>query len=285
MNKVNLYQIFASMNRRFIWRLGRRLYLMARNDFNGSLEANGESWLQREVLNILRKRSINAVVFDVGANIGSWTLLLIKNAQTIHTSATLNLHAFEPFPSTFSTLAGRLQNYQSGISIQCHELALSSEDGETYMFGKANLGTSSMHSGIKNLQLEKVKITRKKVDTYCTENSIEEIHLLKCDAEGHDFEVIRGATSLLKNGKIWFFQFEYNHRWIYSRHYLKDVFEFIRGTRYKLSRLTSKGLEIYNHWDPELERFFECNYVLIRDDLVNHINNWNVTLDSTNTFA
>lgn len=278
-------QILVDARRRFFWRLGRRLYMMARHDFNNRLTTNGEIRLQHEVLALLYNRSVKPVIFDVGANIGDWTLSLIGQARAMDRLGALAIHAFEPFPPTFQTLSNRLREYTDKRTVRCNELALSSEDGEAYMFGARDLETSSLHGGSEASQLDRVKVPRQKADTYSEENDIQEVHLLKCDAEGHDFEVIRGAARLLERGRVWFLQFEYNSRWVYSRHYLKDVFEFIAGTRYKLSKVTPGGLELYESWHPELERFFDGNYALIRDDLVRQITTRSVSVDSAATFA
>ena len=278
-------QILVDARRRFFWRLGRRIYMMARHDFNNRPTTNGEIRLQHEVLTLLYNRSVKPVIFDVGANVGDWTLSLIGQARTIDRLGTLAIHAFEPFPSTFQTLSKRLREYTADRTVRCSELALSSEDDEAYMLGTPDLETSSLHGGGEASQYDRVKVKLQKADTYSEENDIQEVHLLKCDAEGHDFEVIRGAAHLLEKGRVWFLQFEYNSRWVYSRHYLKDVFELIAGTRYKLSKVTPRGLELYEGWHPELERFFEGNYAVIRDDLVHQVTTRSVSVDSAATFA
>lgn len=63
------------------------------------------------------------------------------------------------------------------------------------------------------------------------------------------------------------------------------MFDLSESIPYKLAKVTPKGLELYDTWDPELERFFEGNYVLIRDDLENLMTTWRVSQDSHNTFV
>lgn len=241
--------------------------------------------LQQEVFEALRDCSNNFVVFDVGANIGNWTLLLIKQSQIISGINKLKIHVFEPFPSTFNTLSERLQKYINSNIVQCNNIALSSEISNAYMFGKANAGTSTLHPAIDNSNFEKIQIKKTTIDTYCTDNSIKHIDFIKCDTEGHDFEVIKGALNILRNGNVWILQFVYNQRWIYSRHYLKDVFDLIEGLPYNLAKLTADGLELYEHWHPELEHFFEGNYALIKHGLEKRISCKTLLLDSSNTFA
>jgi hypothetical protein len=128
-------------------------------------------------------------------------------------------------------------------------------------------GTSTLHpdSAVDYERVLQVGVDT--VDEYCRTNSIGNIDLLKVDTEGNDLRVIRGAMELLKRGRIGVLQFEYNHRWIYSRAYLKDVFDLVRGMPYRIAKICSSSLEIYVEWHPELERFFETNYALVHEEL------------------
>ena len=95
--------------------------------------------------------------------------------------------------------------------------------------------------------------------------------MIKIDTEGNDLRVIQGAVDLLRNGKVGVVQFEYNHRWIYSRSYLKDVFDLVRDTPYRIAKVCSTSLEVYVEWHPELERFFETNYALVHERLTDQL--------------
>jgi hypothetical protein len=99
------------------------------------------------------------------------------------------------------------------------------------------------------------------------EHSIDQVDLIKIDTEGNDFRVIQGASVLLTKGGVGVLQFEYNHRWIHSRSYLKDVFDLVRNTPYRVAKVCSTALEVYSEWHPELERFFETNYILVHERL------------------
>ncbi len=123
---------------------------------------------------------------------------------------------------------------------------------------------------------------------FCVNNaafSLDVIHLLKSDTEGHDMEVITGALPLLKEGRIAVHQFEYNHRWIFSKHFLKDVFDAAEGLPYHIGKICPNDIEVYDKWYPEHERFFEANYVLLRRDAVSWFNTTECRLDINNTLA
>jgi hypothetical protein len=85
--------------------------------------------------------------------------------------------------------------------------------------------------------------------------------LVKIDTEGHDLTILRGAGALLAGHRIAVAQFEYNHRWVFARAFLRDAFELLAGHGYQIGKLTPKGVEFYPGWDPDLETFVEGNYV------------------------
>ena len=56
-------------------------------------------------------------------------------------------------------------------------------------------------------------------------------------------------------------QFEINHRWIFSRTYLKDAFELLGEFGYSIGKILPGGVEFYSEWDSQLETFCENNYL------------------------
>jgi FkbM family methyltransferase len=113
---------------------------------------------------------------------------------------------------------------------------------------------------IRSAPLEEITLTT--IDTYCREQNVSRVDLVKVDAEGHDCDVIRGAQTMLKNGAIGMLQFEYNWKWIGARSFLRDVFIAIEGTTYSLGKITPKGIEFYERWTPALEVFRGDNFLI-----------------------
>ena len=103
-----------------------------------------------------------------------------------------------------------------------------------------------------------------RVDDYLAQRQISHVVLVKSDTEGHDFNVLQGAADFFRRACVDVWQFEYNHRWLAGRAQLKDVFDFVADKPYRLGKLYGNGIETYEQWHPELERFFEANYVLVR---------------------
>ena len=244
------------------------MYLHARGDFNNDMSNNGEMLIQDGVLAAWKKQPstvVPLVVFDVGANIGDWSKALLQQLTTQSIDAHVDLFSFEPVPSTAKTLRENLPSNNPCLHIE--EIALSSSVGSAEIFVvAANAGTNSLHADPGASRQAPVVIKLTTATDFCDNRGIGHVHLLKCDTEGHDMEVIRGALPLLQTGRISVLQFEYNHRWAFSRNFLRDVFVAVENLPYKVTKLQTNTLLMFEEWHPELEKFFEGNYALIHKD-------------------
>jgi len=239
-----------------VWRLGRKLYCWARLESQLKPEENGEYWLLEKAITTGAESGL--VIFDVGANIGNWTMY--ADALLEQADAAGHIYAFEPAASTFEYLSNKLKGNEK---VSLLRKALSDNNGELkfYVVDTKLAGINSLCE-IKGAAVEYVPTQR--LDDFFTESQIDHARLVKCDTEGNDMNVLMGAEETLCQGKIDILQFEYNHRWIIGKHFLKDVFDFIEDKPYLIGKLYGEGIEVYERWHPELERFIETNYVLIR---------------------
>lgn len=253
------------LGRRTAYRIGRALYQRARGEAANDIASNGEAFVQKCVVDAWKKTGPGVrrlVAFDVGANVGDWSLALLGLLPESATREAVDLYIFEPVPTTFEFLKNRL-----GIrdpSLHYEQIALSSEEGEgTFYVHGQNAGTNSLYSELQTADVERVSVPRTTAALFCQAAGIQHVHLLKCDTEGHDMEVIRGALPLLASERVSVLQFEYNHRWVYARRFLRDAFTAVEGLPYRVAKLQPDHLLILTRWHPELERFFEGNYALV----------------------
>lgn len=261
--------LLTLVGRRRMWRLGRALYRVARNDVDNDPSRNGERWLQATVLDLFRDEP-RVVVFDVGANVGGWTRMLLDQAPATRAGA-LDVYAFEPVRSTMETFRQRMGGHPRFARVHPVAAALSDADGTVEMYEVEPNGTTNSLHPDPFRPTRRVEIETQTADTFCAENGIAKVHLLKVDAEGHDCSVLQGAARLFAEERVMVAQFEYNQRWIYARRYLKDAFDLAAGLPYAVGKLTPGGVEVYDGWHFEMERFFEANYVLIHRDLLARI--------------
>lgn len=132
-------------------------------------------------------------IFDIGANKGQSVAHFLREFPEAEA-----IHSFEPQKDVFE----QLQQSVVGVSkAHCHHLAMGQEE-KTVRFSPAsrNDSTSLVNAEGNSNPTEEVKVTY--LDAFCTANNINEIDLLKIDAEGMDLEVLKGAEKLLKSGKI-----------------------------------------------------------------------------------
>lgn len=289
-NNIVMIEKTKSITRRLFWRIGRNLYRRARLDVGDGIESNGEARLQWDLVkNFALVSDICAdeeiVVFDIGSNKGNWSLALIKCFEFYSAEERAKIFCFEPFPGTYQVSEKALDKWIDGGVVKAERLALSNEVGERFMFGAAGRGTSSLSQRDEFGPTERVEIECDTIDNYCSRADIAFIHFAKCDAEGHDFFVLEGARGMLESASIGVFQFEYNHLWIDSRKYLKDVFDMIEELPYQVCKITPSQIEHYDVWHFELERYFDANYALVRDDLVGKLKLRRLSRDISNTFA
>jgi FkbM family methyltransferase len=255
--------LLDSVARRYIWRAGRKLYMWARKDEPNEMASNGEFRLQRLLVDGSKPAS-PFVAFDVGARIGDWSKSLLEYASG--RAGEIKIHAFEPSPDSRNAILKAHRNRIASGDLRINPEALSDE-AQKLPFYVPHLmaGTSTLHRDSNAKYQQVMEIETMTADEYCRINSIEHINLFKIDTEGNDLKVIRGALGLLKASRIDVLQFEYNHRWIYSRSFLKDVFDLIQHAPYHVAKVCSDGLEAYTEWHPELEKYFETNYALIHE--------------------
>jgi len=276
--------ILSLIGRRAAYRVGRALYSQARGDIANDMRSNGEMLVQSCVLDAWSKEGTQKnrlVVFDVGANVGDWSAAFLVRLSDLRLSESVDLYAFEPVPSTAETFKHNLGDQNPCLHFE--QVALSSENGEANIYVGQGSGINSLHPNPLRDDEEQVAIVKATATDFCKAHKIQKIQLLKCDTEGHDMEVIHGALPMLADGCISILQFEYNHRWIFSRNFLRDVFIAIEKLPYKLVKLQSDYLLIFNEWHPELEKFFEGNYALIHVDALGWFPTRTASWDRFNT--
>ena len=264
-----LYTIFGN---RLSYRFGRALYMYARHESGIDMKKNGEFRIQKEFSKRLSHEEEQFVVFDIGANIGNWTVSLLSMIPDQKTNG-IDIHVFEPIHDTFEILKNTIESNSKGKQVKLNCNACSSKTGSDKMFiATTNAGSNSLYKGAVHNGLLSESIEKITLDEYCTDNNVAKIHFIKSDTEGHEVEVLRGSQKLFTEERIMVFQLEYNQLWCYSRFFMKDVFDFLEGMPYLIGKISPHGLSFYRKWHPEIERFFESNYLIVHKDALDWFN-------------
>ncbi|WP_394729430.1 FkbM family methyltransferase [Altererythrobacter sp. GH1-8] len=216
---------------------------------------NGEVWLIERLADQLR------VVFDVGANRGDWSAVVLKN------SPDAEIHAFEIIPNTakelFDAWGDKIRANAFGLSDTNEELDVifsqSHDRGSRMVIDE---GYDRNYTTVRG----KVHIG----DDYCSQHQIAHIDLLKVDVEGAEQNVLFGLKGMIRDGNVDVIQFEYNHARLHSRFLLRDFYDLL-GAEYALGRLTNRGVR-FKEYELTDEDFAGPNYVAVlrsRQDLIN----------------
>ena len=271
-----------------MWRVGRNLYCRARGEIANNLATNGETYVQSCVLHGASTLTDKHVtLFDVGANLGEWTRALLHQCPDADCQD-LRLYLFEPVPTTFARLQDNIAHLDQKDHARCFPLALSNKTGEAEMVILSESGGSNslqFDASLAANALGRVKIRMNTLCNFCLEESIDHIHLLKCDTEGNDANVLEGAAAFLREERIDVVQFEYNHRWVYARRFLKDIFDLTDDLPYHVARIMPDHIEVFNGWHFELERFFEANYLIVHDRALPWFNSHMGQFDGSNVYV
>jgi FkbM family methyltransferase len=256
----------ATLGRKNFARLARYLWLHSRLDVLNDMSHNGELLVQRAIARET-KAAAAVRIFDVGANVGSWTDHMIR--QLIGVRGSLDgceLHLFEPAPAALELLRQRLSGHTTHVRIVPKAVAAQAGRSPFSLFDPV-AGNNTLQPLSSDPSAETMAVDCVALDDYCSEAGIDRIDFLKIDTEGNDHNVLLGAAGLLRAGHIACVQLEYNHRWVAFRRYLKDVFDLVLPLGYSIGKITPHGIEHYAQWHPELESFREGNYLLWRHAL------------------
>jgi FkbM family methyltransferase len=192
-------------------------------------------------------------VFDVGANLGLYTMIFAKLVGPYG-----RVHSFEPVPPIFEQLQRNVTSFQN---VNLNRCALGDVEGTESIhvprrdFSQAALIPHSVRSW-RNLDSSQILIFRRcsvaTLDRYVSARRIGDLALVKCDVEGAEMRVFRGATSLLRRTTppMWFF--ESYSPWTDDFGYSpRDLFDFLQSEGgYVIFHIGRTGLRPVKPGDP-----------------------------------
>lgn len=146
-------------------------------------------WEPLETKAVKRLLKVDDVVFDIGANIGYFTLLMSRlvgdNGQ---------VHCFEPTTYAFNRLQ---QNIAINPTLPFHNLHLNNKG----LSSRSERKIESFESRFSSRRLahdEEELIEFITLDDYFYSLKLDRVDFIKIDVDGYDFEVIEGGGRILK---------------------------------------------------------------------------------------
>ena len=197
------------------------------------------------------------LVVDVGANVGLFSYFLSKMGKDVE--------AFEPLPEC----ANAIDAYRSPC-IRVHNVALSSKPGTLKLYtpiinGVPHPGNSSFTPAEGPHESREVSVQT--LDQYNFEN----ICLIKIDVEGHELDVLKGATqTLLRERPVLLIEIEQRHLKIP----MAEVFAFVVEQKYngfflfsgRLSPLSNFVYEIHQAPEDVNSHAYINNFIFLPEE-------------------
>jgi FkbM family methyltransferase len=190
-------------------------------------------WELSSIIKSISKNS--AIMVDVGANMGYFSLLFLANSKNSI------LIAYEPSPNVFLLLKNNItiNGFQNVALLNNYAV---SNKSETLLFDNNNPNQSGWgHISVNfGIPVQAVSLD----DEFYESNNV--IDILKIDVEGFEFNVLNGAYKLLSMHRIKNIFFEINNEMLHFQSTTKDeIFIYLKKNGYS-----------YRYINPELIHAF-----------------------------
>jgi len=139
----------------------------------------------------ITKIGLDNIVFDIGANIGEFSIGIALNTDKI------NIYAFEPDPIAYECLSYNIIEANCQDKISPISMALSNKSGVQTFYLSTNGADSSLFQPTEFDS--KIEIECVKGEDFLKKFHIKQVGFLKMDAEGFEPEVLQGFGNRIKD--------------------------------------------------------------------------------------
>jgi FkbM family methyltransferase len=170
-----------------------QLQLSTKQEFHRLRSCQKEPWTVRWIEEYLRP---GEVLYDVGANVGAYTLLAavaVPDARVV---------SFEPGPANFAALCANVELNAVGERVIAVPLALGDRPTSTRLAGDGTVPGASPSLDSASGSEETVMVLVDRLDDVIERFGLPAPDHLKLDVDGSEPEVLAGAERVLTSGRV-----------------------------------------------------------------------------------
>lgn len=172
------------------------------------------------------------VVYDIGANLGLYSLILGRVSNKVH--------AFEPQHTNFFRLRNNIKRNEMESKILCHNVALGEkEENFDTTYGMTTFRLKNTSNKSKN----KIKVVSG--DKYKREQNIEIPNIIKIDVEGFEKNVLSGFEQTLQEPQCRTLFIEVHKKVMgeeaLSENEINDMYSYLEDFGFSISTIQDKG--------------------------------------------
>lgn len=195
------------------------------------------------------------VIFDIGANIGWYTInILLKYNKEV------SVYSFEPMPLSYHFLKKNLELNGCQDIAKTFNFGFFDKDGIIKCFYNIECSPASSLRNIKETDnVEKVECKFRKMDDFVlSELSTKKLDFIKCDVEGAELFVFLGAIKTLEQYKPIVFT-EMLRKWSKKFEYHpNDIINLFNSIEYECYVIDNEKIKKFEYVDEET---IETNYL------------------------
>ena len=198
----------------------------------------------------------NGTFFDIGANMGWYSLLSARKSKN------LQIHAFEPIPKTYSFLEKNIElNNFDNITSYNFGFSNESKDLTFYFYPEGSGNASSANlSGREDAEIMSCHVER--MDGFVHKNNLH-VDFIKCDVEGAELLVFQGGINTIECDKPIVFT-EILRKWSAKFNYNpNEIFDFYRKKGYLAFTAKETCLSAFGEMD---ESTIETNFFFLHTE-------------------
>jgi FkbM family methyltransferase len=186
----------------------------------------------REIKHLLTEIKPNSVILDIGANFGFYSIILAKKCVGAE------VHSFEPVSATFDHLTTNVEHNNVSTNVTINNVGVSESIGKIGITTDLYAGNHLTKSD-KGPDTESVDVVT--VDHYVESNGIKKVDFIKCDIEGAELLMLKGAVETISRDSPLIFVEIFDEFCARFGHSATDVVGFILNFGYSYVVLNREG--------------------------------------------